>query len=250
MRYLKIFEAKVKKDWNKMVIDIEDEFRKLIKSNTDITLDYIKDISASALDLFRDESIGYDEFLEIGEENDDDSDAYGFMSKDGKIDEDEFGRACKDDYESAIDFYKKLFTSKKNAYLNITINIYYNQNNHPKMSDPMVKSLIDESKDIESRCKGHEIEFEFRPNIGKAYAPTGGYPTGFDTDGEDLLYSFSFEFRIKLDPSKMQYDYRKVISPDAIADFDRFISMYKIPKEGEGDLVKLINASNKKKKKN
>ncbi len=235
MKYLKIFEAKVKKDWEKMVVNIEDDFRNLINASTDITLDYIKDISASALDVFSGEKTEYDQYLwlEFNEET------YVFMSKDGKVDDAEFGEADKSMYKDAVSFYKDLITTKEDVCLIITVDVYFNLG--VSEDDPKVISLKEEIKDIESRCEGEGILFI--PHLRMSKSDTLQRPHKGREKDEISLLSFGFEFRIKLDTSKMTYDYHNIISSDVISDFDKFISMYKIPKEGEDDLVKLISKS-------
>jgi hypothetical protein len=235
MRYLKLFEAKKdKKDWGKMVLDLESEFRNLIKLNTDITLDHIKDISASALDIFRDQEIQYDCFFDTG------NGEYIFISReDGSFDVDEYGEPDKVDYKDAIKFYKKLAT-KKNILLNYEVRLFI-KNGIP-LNDPKIISIKEEIEDIKSRCQGEGVGFKVDYHMSAKVT----------IDGREIqdVRSISLHFIVKVDTSKIVYDYRKILNPDSIADFDKFVSMYKIPKDGEKELVTLIsNASKKKKKK-
>lgn len=241
MRYLKLFEAKKeKKDWSKMVLDLESEFRNLIKLNTDITLDHIKDISASALDIFRDQRINYDCFFDIG------GDDYTFMSReDGSFDIEEYGEPDKFEYKEALKLYKILST-RKNILLHYVVDISISSdwtglrtNDGILVNDPKIISFKEEVEDIKSRCRGEGLELKIE------------YDERQPLNRSDIVkcLSITLDFIVKIDTSKMVYDYRKILNPDAIADFDRFVSMYKIPKDGEKDLVRLINNSSKKKKK-
>jgi hypothetical protein len=212
MKYLKLFESIGKKKLQK----IEDKLQEIINlNNIDIDIDYIKDMSASATDIFIGNKIEYNEYIDIGEDYN-----YGFESwplygyeRDSMND---------GDYGNLLKFYKNLLSTKKTCYL--TFEVYIVLSTHVSLkSNPNIDLFKEELKDIKSKCEGENILFH--DNISSAKSSTENFIT------------LNFHKRLNIPKG---FDDRILISNNLIKDFDAFITTYNISKDAESDLIKLI----------
>lgn len=238
MNHIKMFEGK--KDRGELIISIEAELWKLV----DIDIEYFKDMSAGALDPFRDGVISYNESFIISkndlnsidhvDSNDDwGDDEYTLSTKDGKFidsdyldyDDDEL----KDIYKELISFYEKIVSTKKGIYYCFSINTSKRTNGEIKIEEE-IKSEID---DIKNRCGSDNIRFTYDEDV---------YSNG-DRSSQHYV---CFRFFTKLNSNISLLDVKKVLNKKAINDFDTFVKKYNIPKEGESELLNIIKKSKKK----
>lgn len=218
MKYLKLFESSE-------FDDLENKLQEIIDlNNIDIDLDYIKDISASAIDIFRGNRIDYEKYIDIGDENDDDFESWQLVGNE------RINNRNEDGHNTLLNFYRLLFTTRKICYLTFFINIRFDA---PLLSqkDPNVNLFKEEVKDIESKCKGENILFNnaIHTSIASGYS------------GERKISSIAMTFRKRLNISKDSLDNRKILPLNIITDFDQFINKYNISKDAENDLIKLLN---------
>jgi predicted DNA-binding protein YlxM (UPF0122 family) len=208
MRYLKLFES------NDKFKEIEDKLQEIIDSNNiDIDIDYIRDISASATDIFSGNRIKYDKYIDIGEET-----AAGFESWQLVGDE----RGGVDDYNELLNFYKLLFSTRQPCYLTFVLNIVF-EKSISLTNNPDIYLLKEELKDIRSKCGGENIL----------------YYDSISTDKSLTTNSISLTFRKRLNITS-GFDDRVLISPSLITDFNTFISTHNISRDVQSDLIKLI----------
>lgn len=212
MRYLRLFEDV----GDVRFMEIEGKIQEIINSNNiDIDIDYIRDISASATDIFSGNRIKYDKYVDVGEEDDIHTDA-GFES--WQL----IGGDRSYNYRELLEFYKLLFSTKQQCYLTFVVNIIFD----PYISlkdNPDIDSFKEELKDIKSKCEGENILFY----------------DSISTDTATTTGSIALTFRKKLNISN-GFDSRVLISGSLITDFNEFIKKHNISKETESDLIKLI----------
>jgi len=215
MRYLKLFEDID----DKRFLEIEGKLQEIINSNNiDIDIDYIRDLSASATDIFSSEEIKYDKYIDIGEEDTD-----GFESWQLVGDE----TSSFNSYNDLLKFYTLLFSTRKPCYLTFVVNIMFSntpgENGIYLNENPDIELFKEELMDIKSKCEGEGILFYDSVSTEKAIR----------------THSITLTFRKKLNITN-RFDDRILISSDLITDFDEFIKKHNISKEAQSDLIKLI----------
>lgn len=208
MRYLKLFES------NDVSFQfLENKLQEIINlNNIDIDIDYIRDISASATDIFSGNQIKYDKYIDVGEENEPGFESWQLV-----------GEERDDNYNDLLKFYKLLFSTKQPCYLTFVVDIAFYQSISLR-DNPDIDSFKEELKDIKSKCEGENILYYDSIDIDKSVVNTN---------------SIILTFRKKLNITN-GFDDRILISRSLITDFNTFISIHNISKDAESDLIKLI----------